>query len=111
LTALRKTNSLGFVVSTNSIKLSDGWVIVVDRFYPAEEDPAVLREFLEHRIILFKDGEGRIYAQTQGVFPPDDINNKGQDDFGSSSNKSQIEFRNNVEKHSKPGWNFKEILQ
>lgn len=111
LNSLRNTDGLGFTANISTVQLNGGWVVIVDRSYPSPEDAPAVREFFEHRIILFKDSDGRIYAQAQGIFPPDDVNNKGEDDFGWKVDNLTVDFKDSVKKGSKSSWDFLEINQ
>ena len=111
LSALKGTDYLGFTTTFSSTKLADGWVVILDRLYIADEDPVCLREFLEHRIIIFRDSEGRIYVKSQGLFPTDDINNKGLNDYKPNEDITVTAFFNREKKFTEQGLNFFEVKQ
>jgi hypothetical protein len=108
LSTLEHTDSWGFTTEFTTTKLKDGWVIILQRVYIADEDPTYLREYFRHRIIIYKDSAGRIYIKAQGMLPPGDVNNKGEDDYEPTEDITVLDFFNREKKSlsSDPGWVF-----
>jgi hypothetical protein len=106
LNALSNSDILGFTSQFSTIKLKDGWVIVLDRLYVADEDPASWQEFFKHRIIIYKDSTGRIYIKATGFPPCDTVNQKGEDCYEPIESISVSDFFNSEKNIVDPGWHF-----
>ena len=114
LKALEHSDRLEFSSFCLTTKLTDGWVVILERACnadPTDTDAPYWHYWFEHRIIAFRDSTGRIYVLAYGwASPPMDVDEKGVGEFGSSEDESISEFFKEVKAGYVPlGWDFWEV--